>query len=152
MQLRSLANAGTQPEVRLQEYVKTLGKPHCIQDRNLRPREHPRDKLAMDCIWRANLDPIWAREPTSTKGNLNQAQKLEELGDSFRFTNVIPAMVPFPVSDTYQMKVVCCILLKSLKKGRWEETVQEATTQRLKSADSHFYHSLHWGSLVGDGI
>ena len=50
--------------------------------------------------WIANLDAIWAREPSTIAGNLNQARKLEEFG----FPNVIPEMGPFPLSDTLGMK------------------------------------------------
>jgi hypothetical protein len=102
----------------------------------------------MDCIQRANLDDIWAREPSTISGNLNQARKLEEFGDSLGFTSADPVMGPFPLSDTFGMKVVCCTLLKSLEKGKWEDTVQYATTRRLRSAYSNFYHSLHWGEAL----
>jgi hypothetical protein len=99
----------------------------------------------MDRIRRTNLDAIWAREPSIIAGNLNQARKLEEFGDSLGFSNVIPEMGSFPLSDTFGMKVVCCTLLKLLEKGRWEDTVQYVTTRRLRSAFSNFYHSAHWG-------
>jgi hypothetical protein len=46
---------------------------------------HHRDKLAMDCIRQANLDAIWAREPSTITGNLNQAWKLEDFGNSLCF-------------------------------------------------------------------
>jgi hypothetical protein len=119
-----------------------------VQNRNPRPLEHPKDKLAMDCIRRANLDAIWGREPSTILGNLSQARKLEEFGDALGFSNVIPEMGPFPLLDTFGMKVACCTLLKSLEKGRWEDTVQYATTRRLRSAYSNFYHASHWGEAL----
>jgi hypothetical protein len=36
-----------------------------IQGRNPRPLTNRQDGLAMDCIWRTNLDAIWAREPST---------------------------------------------------------------------------------------
>ncbi len=102
----------------------------------------------MDCIRWANLDALWAREPSTIAGNLNQARKLEEFGNSLDFSNVIPEMGPFPLSDTFGMKVACCTLLKSLERGKWEDMVQFATARRLKSAYSNFYYSLHWGEAL----
>jgi hypothetical protein len=58
----------------------------------------------MECIRRANLDAIWAREPTTIAGNLSQARKMEEFGDSLGFTHVVPPMGPFPLDDTFGMK------------------------------------------------
>jgi hypothetical protein len=119
-----------------------------IQGRNPRPLEQPKDKLAMDCIRQANLDAIWAWEPSTIAGNLGQAKKLEFFGDSLGFSHVVPEMGPFPLKDTFGMKVACCTLLKSLEKGRWEATAQYATTRRLRSPYSNFYHSSHWGEAL----
>jgi hypothetical protein len=97
----------------------------------------------MDCVRRANLDAIWAREPSTTSGNLSQTRKLEEFGGALGFSHVTPEMGPFPLEDAFGMKVACCTLLKSLDKGRWENAVQHATTRRLRSAYSNFYHASH---------
>ena len=95
-----------------------------IQGRDPTPLTNPRDLLAMDCIRRANLDAIWAREPTTISRNLGQARKMEELGELLGFTHVVPPMGPYPLQDTFGMKVACCTLLKSLEPGKWEETMQ----------------------------
>jgi hypothetical protein len=42
-----------------------------LQGRNPRPAQAPKDMLVMDCIRRANLDAIWAREPSTIVGNLS---------------------------------------------------------------------------------
>jgi hypothetical protein len=64
------------------------------------------------------------------------------------FSHVTPEMGPFPLEDTFGMKVACCTLLKSLDKGRWENAVQHATTRRLRSAYFNFYHASHWGEAL----
>jgi hypothetical protein len=117
-----------------------------IQDRN--PQPIAGDKLAMDCIRRANLDAIWAREPSTIAGNLSQARKMEEFGDSLGFSHIVPPMGPFPLEDTFGMRVACCTLLKSLEPGKWERKVQYATTRRIWSACSNFYHATHWGEAL----
>ena len=104
-----------------------------IQVRNPLPLELPWDKLAMDVIHHANLHAIWGREPSTISRNLNQASKLESLGESLGFSHVIPPMGPYPLEDSFGMKVACCTLLKSLEPGKWEATVQYSTTRRLRS-------------------
>jgi hypothetical protein len=119
-----------------------------IQGRNPRPLTNQQDRLAMDCIRRANLDAIWAREPSTIAGNLSQARKMERFGEALGFSHVVPPMGPFPLTDTFGMKVACCTLLKSLEPGKWEATVQYSTTRRLRSAFSNFFHASHWGEAL----
>jgi hypothetical protein len=73
---------------------------------------------------------------------------MEAFGDMLGFSHVSPWMGPFPLKDTFGMKVACCTLLKFLQPGKWEATVQYSTTRRLRSAYSNFNHASHWGEAL----
>lgn len=73
---------------------------------------------------------------------------MEEFGDSLGLSHIVPPIGPFPLQDTFGMRIACCTLLKSLEPGKLERTVQYATTRRLGSAYSNFYHASLWGEAL----
>jgi hypothetical protein len=59
-------------------------------------------------------DSLWWREPPTVSRNASQARMIEELGDVLRFGCVVPPMGPFPLKDTFGMKIACVTFMKSL--------------------------------------
>jgi hypothetical protein len=96
----------------------------------------------MKLIRGANLDACWAREPSTVAGNLGQARKMEKIGEEIGFDLVAPAMGPFPVEDTFGMKMACTILHRTLDPGKHVEHIHFATAQKIRSAYSNVYHAL----------
>jgi hypothetical protein len=119
-----------------------------IQKRNPRPLLYPKDALALQCIRRANLDSLWSREPSTVSRNANQARTMEDLGDALGFGSVAPPMGPFPLEDTFGMKIACVTLMKSLDPGKWEATVQHATARRMRSVYSNLFHASFQGESM----
>jgi hypothetical protein len=100
-----------------------------------------KDCYLMKLIRRANLDACWAREPSTVAGNLGQARKMEKIGDEIGFDSVSPKMGPFPVEDSFGMKIACTILHRTLDPGKHEEHIQFATARKIRSAYSNVYHA-----------
>jgi hypothetical protein len=108
---------------------------------------YAKDGLALSCIRRANLDSLWSREPSTVNRNA-RARTMEDLGDVLGFESVAPSMGPFPLEDTFGMKIACVTLTKSLAPGKWEEMVQYATARRMRSVFSNLYHASYQGESL----
>ena len=97
---------------------------------------------------RANLDAIWAREPSTIESNRREWRRLEQTGeDKFGFpAGVCKSMGPFPLEDTMGMKLACCLLDRSLHPGNNEERIQFSTMRRMRSAYSNAASDAEAGS------
>jgi len=105
-----------------------------------------RDRWKCELIRRANLDALWAREPSTVRGNAVDARRLEEIaGQELEMRSIMPEMGPFPVRDTFGMKLATCMLIRSLDPGKTEETIQFSTMRKLRSAYSNTWNA----SLMG---
>ena len=111
-----------------------------IYGRNPRANRH-QDVYAMITMRRANLDAMWAREPSTVAANLREWKRVERTReDKFGFPNgVCKSMGPFPLEDTMGMKLACCLLDRSLDPGNNEERIQFSTMRRMRSAYSNAY-------------
>jgi hypothetical protein len=70
---------------------------------------------------------------------------MEDLGGCLGFESVVPPMGPFPLKDTFGMKIACVTLMKSLDPGKWKNTVQYATAQKMPSVYSNLLHASYQG-------
>jgi hypothetical protein len=113
--------------------------------RNMKQRDpDPGDDLDRNLfkyIRRASLDSLWSREPSTVSGNLGQVRAMERCGEDIGLDTISPEMGPFPVEDTFGMKVACAMLRRSLDPGKWEDTIQFATARKVRSAYSNVYHA-----------
>jgi hypothetical protein len=119
-----------------------------IQNRNPDPRKYAKDGLALRCIRRTNLDSLWSRESSTVSRNASQARTMEDLGEDLGFDSVAPPMGPFPLDDTFGMKIACVTLMKSLAPGKWEATVQYATARRMRTVFSNLFHASNQGESM----
>jgi len=105
-----------------------------------------RDRWRLTLIRRANLDALWAREPTTVASNRTGATMLEAIGTGeLQMKEVMPRMGPYPVGDTFGMKVAVCMLVRSLDPGKNEPTVQFGTMRKLRSAYSNAWNASAMG-------
>jgi hypothetical protein len=115
---------------------------HFINMKKRRPSiQNQKDRYLMKLVRRANLDACWAREPSTVLANLGQARKMEKIGEEIGLDSVAPMMGPFPVSDTFGMKIACTILHRTLDPGKHEAHIQFATARKIRSAYSNVYHA-----------
>jgi len=56
-------------------------------------------------------------------------------------TMLFPAIEPFPLEGTMGMGIAVCMLQRSLKKGRYRDTLQFETVRKLRSAYSNILHA-----------
>jgi hypothetical protein len=111
--------------------------------RNIQRRDpvigNVKDSLSSRCIRRANLDAMWAREPTTVGGNLREIKKVLEKGSVLGYAPeslVVPAG-PFPLRDDRLMSVASTMMLCSLDAGKNEPCVQYNTVHPMRSAVSN---------------
>ena len=101
-----------------------------------------RDRWRLTLIRRANLDAMWAREPTTVSSNTRDARLLESIGSGeLQMSGVMPQMGPYPSGDSFGMKVAVCMLVRSLDPGKNEPTIQFGTMRRLRSAYSNSWNA-----------
>ena len=75
------------------------------------------DRKTLKFVRRANLDAFSSREPLTVTGNLSQARMMEACRENIRIKPVSPPMGPFPLEDSFGMKVACTLLRRSLDPG-----------------------------------
>jgi len=92
--------------------------------RNIQRRDpvvgNVKDSLSLRCIRRANLDAMWAREPTTVGGNSREVKKLLEKGSVLGYAPeslVVPAG-PFLLRDKQLMSVASTMMLRLLDAGK----------------------------------
>jgi len=54
--------------------------------------------------------------------------------ERFKFPSLAPSMGPFPLEDTWGMKIAVAVLDRSFDSGLYEATVQFETFQKLRAA------------------
>jgi hypothetical protein len=67
---------------------------------------------------------------------------MERIGGEIDLDSVSPSMGPFPVEDTFGMKITCTILHRTLDPGKHEEHIQFSTAEKIRRAYSNVYHAL----------
>jgi hypothetical protein len=103
-----------------------------------------KDSLSLRCIWRAILDAMCAREPTTVGGNLREVKKLLEKGSVLGYAPeslVVPAG-PFPLRDDQLMPVASTMMLRLLDTGKNEPCIQYNTVRPIRSAVSNHCRAL----------
>ena len=103
-----------------------------------------KDFLSVRCIWRANLDALWAREePTTVGGNLREVKKLLEKESFLGYapeSSLVPAG-PFPLRDNQLMPFASTMILPSLNTGKNEPCVQYDTVRPMRGAVSNLWRA-----------
>jgi hypothetical protein len=88
------------------------------------------EKLASDvrllkCIRRINLDALWAREPGTIRGVLDEAKRGIAIASALGFAHsLFQPRGPFPPMDTMGVGVAVIIVQRSLDKERYSSNVQ----------------------------
>jgi hypothetical protein len=101
-----------------------------------------KDRNVLKFICRANLAALWLREPSTVEGNFAQVRKMELAGGIMGFDLIGLPMGPFPLEDSFGMKVVCTMLRRSLDNpGKWEKYIQFKTARKDPSAYSNMFHA-----------
>ena len=96
-------------------------------------RTNFKDCKILALIRRANLDALWAREPTTVMANLREAIRMEKFTTQLELPSVTPSMGPFPLKDDFGMLPAIALLDRSLAKGIHAEHVQWGTFRRAMS-------------------
>ena len=78
-----------------------------------------KDKLLMICIRRANLDALWAREPSTVDGNRREVDRATEISDLVGIDPGFKPLGPYPDDDIQGITVAIQMLLRSLDPGKY---------------------------------
>ena len=92
------------------------------------------DRKLLAFIERAILDSLWAREPSTVRGNLNALKIVLCTMDDFHLPGALPPMGPFPLTDQFGMTQAIITLSRLLGKGKYEHHIQWNTTRKVISA------------------
>lgn len=114
------------------------------------------DEKLLEYIRRANLDAMWAKEPSTVDGVLRQERKAARLRAELGLESPnYPERGPWPVEDTVGMTTCLTILAASTKPGSYHKTHQQYDTiRKLRSVYTSIYQSSVWAeehSLVFSG-
>ena len=112
--------------------------------RNLKgcnPRNIGVDFLLIRTIRRANMDAFWSREPGTVESTRRETRKIVLVSNKLGLEDVLPIMGPFPLTDTQGMGIAVSVLMRSLDKGRYQNTLQYESVRKMRSAFSNVWHA-----------
>jgi hypothetical protein len=89
----------------------------------------------------ASINAFWNVESSTVRTNLRQALRMEEIGATCGIDSISPQLGPFPLEDTFGMKIAMVLLKRSLDPGKNEKHIQFSTARKIRSAFSNVYHS-----------
>lgn len=98
------------------------------------------DRLLVN-IRRANLDALWAREPSTVRKNLDECKRAVKIGQALGLRSPFLPMGPFPVEDKFGMGAAVVMLQRSLDKGSYKDHLQFATMRKMRGAFANVYHA-----------
>lgn len=102
----------------------------------------PQDTFLLCCIRRANLDSVWGRESNTMSATLRGTKQLIALWRVAHIPVELPVRGPFPVGDSFGLRVAIGMLTKSLEPGHYSQFYQQfETIRKLRAAFSNLYMS-----------
>jgi len=108
------------------------------------PEANMLDDATMCCIRRATLDAFWARAEGTVRANLSSLRNMHESAQAnFGLHELLPAMGPFPLKDTFGMGSAIVMLKHSLDPGRYGDHITFSTFRKYRSSFSNV-----WGASV----
>lgn len=111
-------------------------------------KNNQQHSLSLVCIRRAILDSFWARESGTVIQNWRESKRFLEEARVLGIPDPYPPRGPWPVEDSFGMKIAMVFLMRSLHKGKNASTVQFNTVRKVRSHLSNFYHTLPGGMGV----
>jgi len=118
-----------------------------LQLRNPLPN-YPKDDLLMCCIRRVTLDSLWGRESQTVLATLRACRQMVQQLDLVGVDPQFPPLGPYPVGDSFGVRVAIAMVLKSLQPGRYYGDYQQFETIRKMSAA---HSNVYLASLEGAG-
>jgi len=102
------------------------------------------DDAMLCCIRRATLDSFWGRAEGRVRANLSSLRNMHERAQAnFGLQDLLPAMGPFPLKDTFRMGPAIVMLKHLLDPGRYGDHITFSTLQKYRSSFSNV-----WGVSV----
>ena len=98
-----------------------------------------KDEFLMVCLRRANLDALWAQEPSTVAANRRDVNRLMKLSHDVGVEPVFEPLGPFPHEDVQGIFVAVMMLQRSLEPRRHATYSQFQTIRKLRSAHSNQY-------------
>jgi hypothetical protein len=99
------------------------------------------DDFVLESIRRANLDALWAREPSTVAGNVRKVRRALDLSAAHDMPPPFPPLGPFPVEDVLGYGAALVMLWDSLDQGQYADYKQFSTIRKLKSAISNVWEA-----------
>ena len=74
------------------------------------------------------------------KATRRESRKIVAVSNRLGLENVLSVVEPFPLSDTQGMGIAVSILLRSLNKGRYQNTFQYESVRKMRSVFLNVWH------------
>ena len=100
----------------------------------------------MALLRRANLDLFWSRETSTVVGNLGKVKKVINMWKDRNCYSPLPAITPWPQTDSMGMSTAISMLEHSLEKGRIADYVQFDSCRKLRSTMANIYSASALGN------
>jgi hypothetical protein len=137
-------------------FRKARAGDHMCHFRNIYGRDPKARNLVevetMEFIRQVILDSFWSREPTTVRGNLQEAKRGLKECTTVPFSGRLgyPPMGPFPLSDDFGMIAALVVLDRLLDSGRYLDYVQWEMFGKARSAITNI--SQAGSSGLGDAV
>ena len=112
--------------------------------RNLTKRNpmwgNPRDEYTLTCIWRANLDAMWARATSTVRANLSRIKLDYGIAVGvFAITDPLPSLGWPRLEDRVGMGIAIVTLQSSLRPGKYCRHLQFDSMCKTPTWYSHMH-------------
>jgi hypothetical protein len=113
------------------------------------------DNFHMLCIRRVILDSFWSRERTTVEANNREGRQVDRAAARLGYEDPygIPRG-PFPVEDSWGVRIACMSLSRSLAPGINAPTIQHSTMRKMRTHFSNYInttpHALGAAVLAGE--
>ena len=99
------------------------------------------DILLIKTVRRTNVDTFWSRKPGIVEATLREGQKMIVVSKMLGLESVFLVMGPIPLSDTQGMGIAMYILLRSLNKVHYQNTLQYESVKKMRSTFLNVWHA-----------
>lgn len=106
------------------------------------------DDMVLCCIRRVTLDSLWGREPNTVMATERGIRQMLEQWKRVGLKPDLPLLGPYPVEDSFGMRVAIAMVLKSLEPGKYHAEYQQfETIRKLSAAYTNLYMASREGAI-----
>ena len=87
-----------------------------------------------------NMDTLRSKESGIVEVTLRERKKIETVGRKMDVNDILSKTDPYPLKETQEMGMVVFILIRSLDKDRYQNTLQYNSVRKIRFVLSNVWH------------